>query len=92
MPSAGASVSFHVYARRTSRFDRDLAGAPPAIQRAFEKQLRFLLRDFRHPSLQAKKYELARGIWQARVTQSWRFYFMIDGEVYTLLAIIPHPK
>jgi hypothetical protein len=81
-----------VHARRTSRFDRDLAGAPPAIQRAFEKQLRFLLDDFRHPSLQAKNYDGARGIWQARVTQSWRFYFTIESEAYTLLTIIPHPK
>jgi len=33
-----------------------LAGAPSDVQRAFWKQLRFLLRDLRHPSLDAKKY------------------------------------
>jgi hypothetical protein len=81
-----------VRARRTSRFDRDLAGAPPTIQRVFEKQLRFLLRDFRHPSLQAKKYDETREIWQARVTQSWRFYFTIEGDAYILRTMIPHPK
>ena len=79
-------------ARRTLRFDRDIAGAPPNIQHAFEKQLRFLLRDLRHPSLQAKKYDEARGIWQARVTRAWRFYFTIEGDAYILRAIIPHPK
>ena len=81
-----------VRARRTSRFDRDLASAPLAIQRAFEKQLGYLLRDLRHPSLRAKKYDDARGIWQARVTLNWRFYFTIEGDTYTLLTIRSHPK
>jgi len=79
-------------ARRTPRFDRDIAGAPPAIQRAFEKQLTFLLFDRRHPSLQVKKYDEARGLWQARVTLSWRFYFTIEGDTYVLRTLIPHPK
>lgn len=65
---------------------------PQNVQRAFQKQLRFLLRDRRYPSLQAKKYDEARGLWQARVTLSWRFYFQIDGDMYVLLSIIPHPK
>ena len=52
----------------TRRFARELDGAPLAIQRTFEKQLAFLLRDLRHPSLNAKKYDEARGLWQARVT------------------------
>ena len=79
-------------ARRTSRFDGDLAGAPPLIQRAFEKQLAFLLTNLRHPSLHAKKYDAARGLWQARVTLSWRFYFTIDSDTYTLHTIRTHPK
>ena len=78
--------------RRTDRFAKDLYAAPPRVRRAFEKQLRHLLRDLRHPSLQAKKYDEVRDIWQARVTQSWRFYFQIKGHTYVLLSIIPHPK
>ena len=70
MPSVLANSSDGMRARRTPRFDRDLAAAPPAIQRAFEKNLAFLLRDRRHPSLQAKKYDEARGLWQARVTDT----------------------
>ena len=88
MPSATDGV----HARRTSRFDRDFSEAPPAIQRAFEKQLGYLLRDLRHPSLRAKKYDAARGIWQARVTRDWRFYFTISDDTYTLLTIRTHPK
>ncbi|MCW5892056.1 MAG: hypothetical protein KIT14_16145 [bacterium] len=78
-------------ARRTDRFDSDLRNAPLRVQKDFEKQLRFLLRDLRHPSLRAKKYDEARDIWQARVNRDWRFYFQIDGDTYTLLTIIAHP-
>jgi len=81
-----------VRARRTSRFDRDLADAPPATQRAFEKQLALLLENRRHPPLQAKKFDEVRGLWQARATLSWRFYFTIDGDTYTLRTIRAHPK
>ncbi len=87
-----ASATHGVQARRTSRFDRDLAGAPPPIQRAFEKQLVLLLENRRHPSLQAKKYDEARGLWQARVTLAWRFYFTIEGDTYILRTIRSHPK
>jgi hypothetical protein len=76
--------------RTTSHFDRSYANAPPAIKRAFLKQVAFLLDDLRHPSLRAKKYDAQR--WQARVTRDWRFYFRIEEDAYILLDIIPHPK
>ena len=79
-------------AKWTDRFERDYHAAPADVQRAFDKQVVFLLRDRRHPSLQAKKYDETRGLWQARVTRSWRFYFTIENDTYTLLTIIPHPK
>ena len=79
-------------AHATSHFLDQYNAAPPEVQRAFRKQLRFLLHDRRHPSLQTKKYDEARGLWQARVTLSWRFYFTIEGDTYTLRTIIPHPK
>ena len=86
------SVAIAVYARRTNRFDRDFAVAPTAIQQAFEKQLGYLISDMRHPSLRAKKYDEGRGIWQARVTRDWRFYFLINGDIYILLTLNRHPK
>ena len=79
-------------ARETSRFARSYREAPTTIRRAFDKQVRLLVADFRHPSLRAKKYDPERGIWQARVTRGWRFYFVIESETYILLDIIPHPK
>lgn len=79
-------------AQWTNRFRRDFLAAPPAIQRAFEKQVALLLRDLRHPSLRAKKYDEANDIWQARVTGAWRFYFRIEGDAYQFLTIRAHPK
>ncbi len=76
----------------TERFRRAYVEAPPHIQRACDRRLVFLLRDLRHPSLRAKKYEEARGIWQARVDGGWRLYFVIEGDTYTLLTLISHPK
>jgi len=76
----------------TERFRRSYQGAPAGVRRTFDKQLTHLLRDLRHPSLRAKKYDAPNDIWQARVDGGWRFYFRIKGDVYVLLDMIPHPK
>ena len=78
--------------RTTRHFDRAYAKAPPAIKRALLKQVAFLLDDIHHPSLRAKKYDEAQDIWQARVSGGWRFYFRIEGDLYHLIDIMPHPK
>ena len=71
---------------------RDYQAAPPLVQRAFDKQVRLLAHDLRHPSLRAKKYDEANDLWQARVTRDWRFYFVIDGNIYVIVTLVPHPK
>jgi hypothetical protein len=71
---------------------KDYTEAPPAVQKAFDKQVKLLVENFRHPSLRAKKYDESRNIWQARVKRDWRFYFLITGDTYLILNIIPHPK
>ena len=76
----------------TEPFLGKLQAVPANIQRLFLKQLRYLLRDLRHPGLHAKKYDEARDLWQARVNGGWRFYFRIEGETYVLETILPHPK
>ncbi len=78
--------------RFTERADKDYAALLPEVRKAFAKQLEFLLSRLAHPSLRAKKYDEARDIWQARVNRSWRFYFVIRGDEYIILSIIPHPK
>ena len=66
--------------------------APVSVRRAFNKCLVLLVRNLRHPSLHAKKYDETRDIWQARVTKGWSFYFKITGDTYYLITMIPHPK
>lgn len=75
---------------RTPQFERAFKKFPKQIKTAFEKQLRFLISNIRHPSLRAKKYDEARGVWQARVTDNVRFYFQILGDRYRILDIEKH--
>ena len=78
--------------RHTQRSREQVSRAPGHVQKALDKQLRFLAEDLRHPSLRAKKYDEANDIWQARVTKGWRLYFQIEGDTYVVLSLIPHPK
>jgi hypothetical protein len=78
--------------RRTKHFDRSYGNAPNEIQQAFDKQALLLLQNLRHPSLRAKKYDEGRDRWQARVTLDWRFYFLIEDDIYVLQDITRHPK
>ncbi|MBI2624167.1 hypothetical protein HYW67_01575 [Candidatus Parcubacteria bacterium] len=73
-------------------FVRSYANAPAHVQRAFDRKLTFLLQNLHHPSLRAKKYDETRGIWQARVSRNWRFYFTIEGDACHLHEIMAHPK
>lgn len=76
----------------SERFQKSFDEAPEAVQKACDKQLDFLLQNLHHPSLRAKKYGGAGDLWQARVNKYWRFYFYIQGDVYYLVDIVPHPK
>lgn len=69
-----------------------LAAAPLPVQNAFIKQINYLVRNLHHPSLRAKKYDETANRWQARVNESWRFYFLIDRDTYRITDLIPHPK
>ncbi|MBI3679885.1 MAG: hypothetical protein HY235_05755 [Acidobacteria bacterium] len=76
----------------TRRAIEALVAAPLPVQKAFIKQLSFLVRDLRHPGLHAKKFNESEDLWQARVTQDWRFYFTIKGDTYLIESIRAHPK
>lgn len=76
----------------TEKIRRSLSKFPLEIRERFYKQIEYLVNNIRHPSLRAKKYDDARGIWQARVTDKIRFYFQIESDIYWLLDIEKHPK
>ena len=69
-----------------------LATAPLPVQKAFIKQLNFLVRNLLHPGLHAKKFDESADLWQARVNDDWRFYFTIEGDSYRIESVRPHPK
>ena len=77
---------------RTPYFLRAYHKAPETIRQAFDKKAALLLENLSHPSLRAKKYQEAAGLWQARVNDDWRFYFLIDRGTYVLLELRRHPK
>lgn len=72
------------------KFDEAYANLPNKIKRKVDKQITFPLRDFRYPSLHAKKYDEANDIWQARIDRSYRFYFKIEGDSYLLIELDKH--
>jgi len=76
----------------TAHFVREYNKLPQPLQKKTDKAMRFLLQNLRHSSLKAKKYDEKRGIWQARVTRNYRFYFVIKGNAYILLEVKLHPK
>jgi len=78
--------------RLTARAERDYDALSPSLQARVDKQLALLLRNLRHPSLKAKKYDERNDVWQGRVNQAYRFYFLIKGDTYEIVAITPHPK
>jgi mRNA-degrading endonuclease RelE of RelBE toxin-antitoxin system len=77
---------------RTRRARNDYQGLSQKIQQLVDKQLGLLLQDLHYPSLHAKKYDEKRGVWQARVNRGYRFYFLIEGDTYVIIAITKHPK
>ena len=74
----------------TNHLVHALKNVPSQIEKAFYKQIELFVRDIRHPSLHAKKYDEAVGLWQARVTKGWRFYFTIEGNTYNVVDIEKH--
>jgi len=74
----------------TKHFDREFAKMSRAVHKAFSGRIVFLVENFRHPSLRAKKYDETTGVWQMRVTKNIRVFFRIEGNTYQLLNIRKH--
>jgi mRNA-degrading endonuclease RelE of RelBE toxin-antitoxin system len=74
------------------RAAKDYRNLTPELKTLVRKQLGLLRDNFRHPSLDAKKYGGTDDVWQGRVNRNYRFYFRIIDDTYQILMIIPHPK
>ncbi len=65
---------------------------PVEIQEKFEKQIRLLIQNFRHPSLQIKKMQGYKNIWEARVDIHYRFTFEIIDDTIFLRVVGNHEE
>jgi len=74
----------------TKTFVRNYRKLPPEIQKAVDKQLGLLLSNSQHPSLNLKKMNDPRKIWEGRITASYRFTFQIEGDTYVLRKVGTH--
>ncbi len=62
------------------------------LQKKTDKQFTYLVTDFRHPSLNIKKYKGSDEVWQGRIDKSWRLYFHVIEPHYIIVSIINHSK
>lgn len=65
---------------------------PLLIQRKVDKQIKFVIKDLRHPSVRAKKLEGFYDVWEGRVDRSYRFIFTIQGDIITIIGVGPHDE
>jgi mRNA interferase RelE/StbE len=77
----------------TETFIKGYENLPPHIQKKAKKAIRFLANDPRHPSLRSKPVEGAKGIFEARVDQSYRMtYERLEDDVLIMRVVGEHDK
>ncbi len=74
----------------TRTFVRDYRKLPRDTQEQTDKQLELLLSDPRHPSLNFKKMQDPRDIWECRVNASYRITLHIAEDIYVLRKVGTH--
>jgi len=82
---------------RTESFKRDFQRLPDAIKRRTELALSLLMANPHHPSLRIKKVKgnILPGydnIFEGRITRDYRFFFLIETDIYTLLRCGRHEE
>lgn len=76
--------------RFTRSFERDYRELPKMLQKAIDRKLFFLLENFNHPSLHAKKMRGYKNIWECRINRGFRFTFSIVKQIYFIRRVGPH--
>mgnify|MGYP003505159064 FL=1 len=71
-------------------FVRDYRKLPRQIQIAVDKQIELLLSNPGHPSLNTKRMNDPRDIWEGRITKSYRLTYRIEGDIYFLRRVGTH--
>jgi mRNA-degrading endonuclease RelE of RelBE toxin-antitoxin system len=74
----------------THSFIRDYQARPDQLQNTVDKKLKLFLDNQGHPSLNIKKMQDPRDIWEGRITKGYRFTFQMEGEVCILRRLGSH--
>lgn len=77
---------------KDDNFDKHYETLPGHIKRKFEKQVRFLLNDPKHPSLKIHRFESIKGLWEFYVDDYYRCLFSIESNTYILKWVGTHPQ
>lgn len=77
---------------RTDRFKEAYKKLTDEEKKAADKALSFLVSNLGHPSLQVRKIEGTRGIWEARASKSIRLSFELRDNTLILRNIGDHDK
>ncbi len=76
--------------RILSTFKKDYKKLPPEIKDKVDRQLKFLIENPSHPSLNLHLIRGTKGIWEGYVDYQYRFTFEIEGEFYVLRKVGSH--
>ena len=74
----------------TSSFIKDYQTLPEDLQKTVDKKLKFFLSNPSHPSLNIKKMQDPRDIWEGRITKGYRFTFQMEGDTCILRRLGTH--
>ncbi len=74
----------------TERLKKDRRKLPKHIRRKFDKQIRLLAQNPRHPSLRIHKIRGSSNYWEFYIDDAHRCIFRREGNVYYLIAAGPH--
>jgi mRNA-degrading endonuclease RelE of RelBE toxin-antitoxin system len=74
----------------THSFIKDYQALPSQVQKTADQKLKLFLDNPRHPSLNIKKMQDPRNIWEGRITKGYRFTFQMEGEVCILRRLGTH--
>lgn len=76
----------------TPEFKKNYKKLPQKLKNRVNKQLRFLQKDWRYPSLRVKKMRGSKNKWEARVTRSYRMRFLPRKNKTFMLSVGPHDE
>jgi len=75
---------------RTNKFKKQYKRLPSPIQKQADKQILFLAKNHRHPSLKSRKMSGFKDVFEARVSKGYRMRYQVIKNDTILLTIGPH--